>query len=372
MRLFAAILVGLVLTVPADAGIYSPNEPFLFELDADGLAKAIQYSGGYDSILLDVREVARMPQTPADPPNTRRQEYLDRVKERQGKGVASLTDDELAGLTADLIRLNRNEEALNILQPLARDPRRGGFLAYAHLARARAGQGEWRDAYERQQMALTGFDFPTSFRGISRPQLVWLRHVEKDYYLPLLAQRALEAGRGRPTERREAPDALFPSVLPPRRSDNPVQFVGADSKYTAGSIAEAERQKLPPDALAIVQQLVLWFPYDARLYWLLAELYNAQGDVPTAVGIMNSCRDSMAYANPTMMEHRQFLRAAADAMSARVREQEAADAAQAAQVERDYQKRFWWIVAIGVALGLVLLYYQGREVVRRVRRRWGA
>ena len=47
-----------------------------------------------------------------------------------------------------------------------------------------------RDAFERQQMALTGFDFPTSFRGLSAQRLAWLKRVEKEYYLPLLAHRA--------------------------------------------------------------------------------------------------------------------------------------------------------------------------------------
>ena len=49
----------------------------------------------------------------------------------------------------------------NILQPLARDPRRGGFLAYAHLALADAGRGEWREAFEQEQMAVRYTDFPT-------------------------------------------------------------------------------------------------------------------------------------------------------------------------------------------------------------------
>jgi predicted cobalt transporter CbtA len=42
------------------------------------------------------------------------------------------------------------------------------------------------------------------------------------------------------------------------------------------------------------------------------------------------------------------------------------------QVERDARKRIWWIVSIAVALGLLLIYYQSREVFRRIRRRMRA
>ncbi|MBO0701236.1 MAG: hypothetical protein J2P46_22755, partial [Zavarzinella sp.] len=81
-------------------------------------------------------------------------------------------------------------------------------------------------------------------------------------------------------------------------------------------------------------------------------------------------------------EHRRVLKAAADAASAaravvasakaaeaaKAQEENAAEAARQAQADRDYQKRFWWIVSIGVAIVVLLAYYQLREVARRVRR----
>jgi hypothetical protein len=382
VRPIVVALIALVATLPVRAGIYSPNEPFVFEIGADGFATPIQFSGGFDSILAGYREEAIRPANPAGPPNRRRQEAMDRVKEREAKGIPALSSPELAGLTADLIRLNRNEEALNILQPLARDPRRGGFLAYAHLARAHAGRGEWREAYEQQQMAVRYVEFPTTFPGLNKTQLAWLKRVERDYYLPLLAHRAEEAGRGRATHLLEDPDPIFPSAVPPKRPDNPVHFVGEDGKYAVGTIAAGERKKLPPDALAVVQQLVLWHPQDARLYWQLGELYNATGDVETAAGILDVCTYAMGYSNPTVIEHRRVLKAAADAASAAraadatakaaeaatAQDEIAADAARQAQADRDYQKRFWWIVSIGVAVVVLLVYYQLREVARRFRR----
>ena len=371
MRLIAAVFVGLLMAIPVRAGVYSPDETFNFEIDADGFARPIQYSGGFESLVADFRDLGA-PASPLTPT------YEERIRRRRQKGPGTLPPVELAGFTADLIRLSRPDEVLNVLQPIARDPRRGGFLAYTHLARAHAGRGEWREAYEQQQMAVRYSEFPTEFARLTRPQLAWLRRVERDYYLPFLARRADEARRGRVADLREDVDALFPSAVPPKKNDDPVRYVGADGTYVPGTIAEPERKKLPRDALAIVQQLLFWHPKDARLYWQLGELYNAEGDVETAAKLLDACTFNMGYSNPTVIEHRRALKSAADTMAA-ARQEQAARAQQAAaeeeerqaQAERDYRKRFWWVVAIGVALGLMLVYYQFREVARRLRRSRG-
>jgi tetratricopeptide (TPR) repeat protein len=281
----------------------------------------------------------------------------------------------LAGYTADLIRLNRPDEVLNLLQPVARDPRRGGFLVFAHLARAHAGRGEWREARDQQQQAVRYAEFPTSFARLTKPQLAWLKRVEREYYLPFLAHRAEEARGGRRSSLREDVDPLFPAAVPPKRPDNPVRFVGEDGTYAAGKLASAERAKLPPDAIALVQQLLLWHPKDARLYWLLGELYNAEGEIDVAARLLDACTFNMGYSNPVVIEHRRVLKSAADAASAaraaeaeKARADMEADQARRDQAERDYQQRFWWIIAVGVALGVLLLYYQFRELIRRVRR----
>ena len=52
---------------------------------------------------------------------------------------------------------------------------------------------------------------------------------------------------------------------------HPVRFANDGGIYQPGALATAERAKLPPDAIAIVQQLLLWYPTDSRLYWLLGE-----------------------------------------------------------------------------------------------------
>src|SRR5207244_12073881 len=71
---------------------------------------------------------------------------------------------------------------------------------------------------------------------------------------------------------------LWEGVKPP----TPLRFVGDREKYEAGSIARAEKAKLPPDAVEIVEQLLIWLPHDDRLFWLLGELLNARGEYVTA------------------------------------------------------------------------------------------
>ena len=376
MRPFAvAALIGFAFAVPVRAGIYTPNEPFLFEIDANGFAKPIQFSGGFNSIRASIREIGILPQDPTGPLREARRKALDQVKQLEAKGVAKLSEDELAVLTADLIRLNDDRAATNILQPRAA---RGGFVVYMHMARARAGQGDWQDAVERERIALS--EFPASYGRLTKPQLAWLKRVEREYYLPFLSRRAQEAGggRGRLSSRIEEPDELFPTAPAPRKPENPLRFVGPEGAYMAGGIADTERKKLPPDALAIVQQLVLWHPFDGRLYWLLGELYNADGDVETAYAILDECTNGMAVTNETIKEHRRILKSAAEAMAtarneqqARARQQAEEEKAQRARDERDYWKRFWWILAVGVGVVVLLVYYQAREVLRRLRRTRG-
>jgi hypothetical protein len=377
VRPIVAALAGLCLALPARAGLYSPDEPFNFDIDADGYAKPIQYSGGFDIIIAGYGAVGIRPRSNEDPPNPARAEYLARVDQRMKKGAASLPPDQLAGLTADLIRLGRADEALNILQPLARDPRRGGFLAYAHLVGAHAARGEWSEASAQQENAIRFSDYPTSFGKLTKAQLTWLKRVEREYYWPFLAHRAEEARGRRPGDLRvrEDIDVLFPSAVPPKRAGEPLRFVSDDGTYAAGKLAAAERKKLPPDAIAIVQQLLLWHPKDPRLFWLLGELYNADGDVESAAAILDAVTFTMGYSNPVVIEHRRVLKEAADAATiaraqeaARARQQQEEEKAREQQAERDYQKRFWWIISMGVALGVVLIYYQFREVIRRLRR----
>ncbi|HEY1191196.1 MAG TPA: DUF3299 domain-containing protein, partial [Gemmata sp.] len=94
-----------------------------------------------------------------------------------------------------------------------------------------------------------------------------------------------------------------------------VKFVGPSGAPEANALAEAERKKLPADALGVVQQLALWLPADARLLWQFGELCNALGDVRSAAAALDGCVTEFALAAPDLRKRRLLYRAAADELA---------------------------------------------------------
>jgi tetratricopeptide (TPR) repeat protein len=105
----------------------------------------------------------------------------------------------------------------------------------------------------------------------------------EDYHYKLVKTRERELKKSALGFKKalEQLDPLF-DPDPPPKDYKPLQFVGEDGKFTPGKIAKAEKDKLPPNAIEIVEQLLLWLPDDLRLYWMLGELFNAKGDVGSA------------------------------------------------------------------------------------------
>jgi hypothetical protein len=89
-----------------------------------------------------------------------------------------------------------------------------------------------------------------------------------------------------------------------------VKYAGEPAK-----LADAERKKLPENAVAVVQQLALWLPADGRLLWQIGELANAHGDVRTAAAILDGCVTEFALNSPEARKRRQVYRAAADELA---------------------------------------------------------
>jgi hypothetical protein len=93
-------------------------------------------------------------------------------------------------------------------------------------------------------------------------------------------------------------DTLFPGC----------RFVGPSGKYEAGGLALKSQDALPPDASEIVLQLVLWMPFDDRLYWQLGELLNARGEVENALDIFKELIEARNLSNVAeLMQHRRAL-----------------------------------------------------------------
>lgn len=274
----AAVLALCLATAPAArAGLYSTAEP-RWSLGGDIPPKEYQrFKEFRDKTLIPLRQIVS--EESRSPLN--RQYTL--IATLGGGGRATLIPEQRLNLGACYIRLGKARDAANALMPAQRQEP-DNFLVLANLATAEQLDGQLRRAHDSLADALRLWkerwhDFPEARQKwleryhISEPEHEWYRQVET-YHLKLLKLRLAErAGDALP----EAPDALFgPS------EKNPVRFVGDSGQFEVGKIAVAERAKLPRSAIEIVQQLLVWLPHDMRLYWLLGELFNAEGNIEAA------------------------------------------------------------------------------------------
>src|SRR5262249_33451320 len=95
----------------------------------------------------------------------------------------------------------------------------------------------------------------------------------------------------------ETVDALFGRV----------RFVGPGGEYQPGVIALDQLDELPVESVPVVTQLVLWFPFDNRLYWLLAELLNAHPEPDKALTLMKDLSFGRRFNTPEFLAHRRVL-----------------------------------------------------------------
>jgi len=223
------------------------------------------------------------------PRKTERGVIADRVAVAKRK--LNRTVEENVALAVDLLRLNQAPEAETALKGA-----RSGYLpnvTHAHIA---AAQGDWPRAFDYLDIA-NGERAPATLPNLSAEQLAWQFKLNRGLLLKLIQLRQKEARGAKVPPDDELPDDLFG-----------VKFVNAAGDFEPGALAPEQAAKLPPDALAVVQQLVLWFPYDARLFWLLGELYAAKGEVLAAQKIMDELVGSMTYSNrKVLMAHREVV-----------------------------------------------------------------
>jgi hypothetical protein len=293
-----AFAIGLlaVLTPVGWASLHHPEEPFAIPMNEKGQPDLPFRT--FTSRRADLIN-AFNPASPLDDPikggRTIRGRTKDRIERLQK--LPNRTELQSVELAIDLLRFGRVNEAEEPLRNFRR-----GYIPNMTLAHIAAVQGEWSRAYTFLDIA-TEERPPMEFPGLTAQQLAWQLKVNKGPLKKLFQLRLAESrGPKRPVED-ELPDRIFD-----------VNFVNAAGQYEPGTLASAEQAKLPPDAIPIVQQLVLWFPLDPRLYWLLAELYAAKGEVGFAKEIMDQCVGSMSYSNrKVLMQHREAVTQAAKA-----------------------------------------------------------
>jgi tetratricopeptide (TPR) repeat protein len=287
------------------AGLYNPAEPGEGELnpkfkDFQNTLVSLRFLGANKDEVKDPLQIRLFEKAMHEPMQMRYrmiQETAPRVIPADWNLAQRLS------LSAYLIRRKKYLEAIELLKPLSRKEH-DNFLILSNLSTAYhlAGQ-EPALAIDYLDQALKAW--PEKWNGLDENRKKFLEQIGWDqtqfrnyreadtYQLKLLKLRRLEKAKA---GKEEHPDDLFG-----------VAFVSETGKYEAGKLAG----NLPPRALAIVQQLLVWSPTDSRLYWLLGEIYNAIGEDAVALQIFEELAgfSGINYRPQMLSEHLNILRA---------------------------------------------------------------
>ncbi len=376
-----AVCAGLLGAGPALGGIYNPGEGE----EGATYPDFIQNAAGRDfrDVILILRSIP-VPMPQVDNPVRRRYVFEEEMLNRSSGAGAMRMADRLQG-SAVLLRRRKFKEAELLLRPAAimdpneRDniPLQSNFATALHLS-GQLDQAvvtltpvvkehwkkEWNDLPEARQQF---------YKSIGWSDALYDLYREYDtYYLKLLKLRLREqltkkAGKGVV----EPPDALFDD------GKTPVRFVNEAGQFEAGKISASEKAKLPPRALPIVQQLVVWMPDDLRLFWLLGEMYNAQGGRQGIFAALQIFEDLSKY-GPVSDNVKNQLRRRVGALTTAKAEIERKDVGGIDPIlnkDADTGGSIdWYTVAVSVGAGFVLclfVLWQLREIQRRRQARLG-
>jgi hypothetical protein len=269
---------------------------------------------------------------------------------------------ESVGLAVDLLRFGRADDAAGVLRS-----QRSGYLPTVTLAHISIAQDSrdhsgWVQAFGYLDL-LPEEPPPKSLPGMSPRQLAWEVKLDRGPLMKLVRLRMAEAREAealrlkneKPPVEDELPDAIWP-----------VKFVNDAGQYEPGKLAAAEKAKLPggdfPEAIATVQQLVLWFPSDMRLYWLLGELYATKGDFTAAKEVMDECVNTGHYSNrKVLMQHREAVTKAAEAAAAEAAKANSQPDEQPPSVPFSFGAVWVYFGAVGVVALFALL----RAILKR-------
>jgi hypothetical protein len=309
-QLLVVPFLWLVLAAsPARAGIYLTDEKPLIPLPTDFHAVRLT--------LIEYRKIPLEKVAEEDPTSLRTtyRSLLARLEESKNLGTLVLPDR--IDLGALYLRQNppRYRDAKLVLEEAERQsPETWSlrFLLFANLAATYHGLAESEQqplyfdqaiAYQKRALAVWPDAYPMwRFDWVGQNY----RRTEL-FYLRLLEVRR-EEQRRRPTARGfEQVDDLFSGV----------KFVGPGGEYQAGKIARESWDLLPPDALQIVVQLIYWFPFDDRLYWLYGEIRNSHNQVREAHAVLNELVSGRNLRNVRdLNRHRLVLQEAAEHIDA--------------------------------------------------------
>ena len=305
MRKLAATC--LLLAAPTlQAGVYSAAEPSGMRAGRGGTLVELPYVPPFKSFL-EERLNAGNPLTPdaVGGVATFRGLLKQRV-EAQSANARRLPLPQQVAHAVDLIRVGRANDAVNLLEPRTRD-RDPDYVAVLTLAHAYAARGDFGEAIRCHGLATLDAQLPTQLPGVLPELTKRYVELEKTHYARWLQLRQRESGQRDGLADQEVLPLFGPTARNPTQT--PVNWVNDAGGYGSGKLAAAERAKLPPDAVAVVQQLLLWSPDDTRLLWLLAELYVADGQLREADQVFDQCTWGRNFTNRrVLMQHRAVVR----------------------------------------------------------------
>jgi hypothetical protein len=271
LRISVGTLILLLVPAAADAGLYYSGEP-MAELPS-------QWRGFLKDQKL-LRSIAIKP-GPGRPASPLRERYLEMAAKLEKIGKErKLTADEKADLGALYVRLGEMGKAVNLLREAQRQ-HPTNFAITANLGTAFQLLGDLKQASFALQEAVRLAPEKSKKAEQLQLKLVTLR-LQKKGFAEL--------------------EELFG-----------VRWVAGDGSYAPGKMAEAEKKKLPEDAIALVQQLALWLPADGPLLWELAELANMHGDFSTAAAMMEGCVTQFGMQSKELGHRRQLTQEAVEA-----------------------------------------------------------
>lgn len=262
---------------PLQAGIYST-------FDADEEVK--QYSRDYRNVfkrLLDAMKTIPNDATESHPAIRKRYLMMEQLGQAGSARLKSLEDR--LNYSAVLIRRGKAYEATQFLMPLTREYP-DNFIVWSQYATAHFLSGNPDFKKKSAELMKHAMElWPKQYNEVKEELLPFLNNIglvdtEFDRYrnvevhLERLIRNRLREDRlnqqGKAVE--ETVDPIF---LEADGEHKPVRYVNSKGEFEPGKIAEEERKKLPPTAIEIVEQMLLWMPYDQRLLWQLGELFNA-------------------------------------------------------------------------------------------------
>lgn len=267
------ILCALGITQPGFAGYYSSIDTRL------ELSWSRDFEKIFGPILDDLRAIP-VPKPERDPVIRKRYVLMETLA-RDGAFKLDTLEQKL-NFSAILIRRGRADEAVQLLLPLV-DQHPKNFLVLSHCATAHfLGASDFKPKapyYLKQALK----HWPMTMQELKDDDRKFLRAFgwdEKDFedyrlyetYLErLILHRLDEENKQRRKEPVEI--AVDPIFTPPK--EKPLRFLNERGEFEPGRIVPAEKDKLPRNAVEVVEQLVMWMPHDDRLFWLLGETFSA-------------------------------------------------------------------------------------------------